>query len=112
MSNINDGVLHFTNPDGDEKAILGTLEGYCADAIDPTRNGRKYTDELWQNVFKDPIVNELLEQGGILGELDHPAPCNSEGQEGREETDTARVAIMMKEKPIKKMVNYGLNFIY
>ena len=27
-------------------AILGTLEGPCADIINGTRNGRKYSDEL------------------------------------------------------------------
>lgn len=73
------------------EAILGVLEGPCADVINPTRNDRQYDEELWNNVFKDPIVNEYFECGGILGELDHPAE--------RTETDTSKVAICMPEKP-------------
>ena len=73
------------------EAILGVLEGPCADVINPTRNERQYDEELWNNVFKDPIVNEYFECGGILGELDHPAE--------RTETDTSKVAICMPEKP-------------
>ena len=53
--------------------ILGTLEGYCADTIQPTRNGRKYSEALWEKVFNSKIVQELFNCGGILGELDHPA---------------------------------------
>ena len=52
--------------------ILGTLEGYCADTISPTRNGRKYSEALWEKVFNSKIVKELFNCGGILGELDHP----------------------------------------
>ena len=75
------------------EAILGVLEGPCADVINPTRNERQYDEELWNNVFKDPIVNEYFECGGILGELDHPAE--------RTETDTSKVPICMPEKPKK-----------
>ena len=75
------------------EAILGILEGPCADVINPTRNDRQYDEELWINVFNDPIVNEYFECGGILGELDHPAE--------RTETDTSKVAICMPEKPKK-----------
>ena len=73
------------------EAILGVLEGPCADVINPTRNDRQYDEELWENVFKDPIVNEYFECGGLLGELDHPTD--------RTETDTSKVAICMPEKP-------------
>ena len=41
-------------------AILGTLEGPCADIVNPTRNGRKYSEELWEKVFSDPIVEEQI----------------------------------------------------
>ena len=75
------------------EAILGVLEGPCADVINPTRNDRQYDEALWNNVFKDPIINEYFECGGILGELDHPAD--------RTETDTSKVAICMPEKPKK-----------
>ena len=80
-----------TNKRGE--AILGVLEGPCADVINPTRNDRQYDEELWINVFNDPIVNEYFECGGILGELDHPAE--------RTETDTSKIAICMPEKPKK-----------
>lgn len=73
------------------EAILGVLEGPCADVINPTRNDRQYDEELWEKVFKDPIVNEYFECGGLLGELDHPTD--------RTETDTSKVAICMPEKP-------------
>lgn len=86
--------LQFKASDNSEKAILGTLEGPCADIIDSTRNGRKYSDALWEKTFNDPIVTEMIENGGIPGELDHPAD--------REEIDSARIAILMKDKPIKK----------
>lgn len=91
---IINGQLNFIDSNGTEKAILGTLEGECADFIDSTRNGRKYSDTLWEKVFKNSIVNELIENGGIPGELDHPTD--------REETDSARIAILMKEKPVKR----------
>ena len=52
---IIDGQLNFIDSNGTEKAILGTLEGECADFIDSTRNGRKYSDALWEKVFKNSI---------------------------------------------------------
>lgn len=75
------------------ETILGTFEGPCADIVDGTRNGRHYSEELWNKVFNDPIVQELFECGGILGELDHPSD--------REETKTSEVAICMSEPPTK-----------
>lgn len=75
------------------EAILGVLEGPCADVFNPTRNDRQYDEELWERVFKDEIINEYFECGGILGELDHPTD--------RTETDTSKVAICMPEKPKK-----------
>ena len=80
-----------TNSRGE--TILGTFEGPCADIIDGTRNGRHYSEALWKKVFNDPIVKELFECGGILGELDHPSD--------REETKTSEVAICMSEPPKK-----------
>lgn len=75
-------------------AVLGVLEGPVADIQNPTRNGRKYSEELWNRVFNDPIVNEMLENGGIFGEAQHPAD--------RTEVDTEKIAIAMKEKPVKR----------
>lgn len=79
------------NKDGNP--ILGRLYGPCADIIHPTRNQRMYSQELWEKVFSDPIVNEYFESGGIPGELDHPTD--------RVETCSEKIAIMMPEKPKK-----------
>lgn len=91
-------TLAFTDLSPEEKqkrGILGRLYGPTADIINPTRNGRKYSDEVWEKVFndKDSIASELLANGGIPGELDHPAD--------RDDIDTSKVAIMMPEAPKK-----------
>lgn len=74
-------------------AILGRISGPCADIVSATRNGRRYSEALWQKVFKDPIVLEYFEAGGIFGELNHPAD--------RDETDLEKVAICMPKPPVK-----------
>ena len=88
--------LKFKDLSAEEKAkrgILGTLFGPIASVVKSTRNGRKYSDEVWENVFSNPIVKEMLAAGGIPGELDHPID--------RDETDSSRIAIMMPEAPKK-----------
>jgi len=75
------------------EAILGRLTGPCADIVNPTRNERFYSEQLWEKVFQNPIVNEYFQAGGILGELNHPAD--------RVETDLEKVAICMPEPPTK-----------
>ena len=42
------------------RGILGRLVGPCADFTIPTRNGRKYGESLWENVFSDEIVLEKI----------------------------------------------------
>ena len=76
-----------------QRGILGRLYGPCADIINSTRNGRKYSDKLWEKVFQQPLVEEMFKAGGIPGEIDHPVD--------RSETDSTRIAIMMHEKPKK-----------
>lgn len=76
-----------------KKGVLGSLEGICADTIKSTRNGRSYSEKLWENVFKDPIVQEHFNNGGIFGELGHPVD--------REETDMEKIAICMPKPPKK-----------
>lgn len=51
---------------------LGTIKGPCADYKNKTRNGNFYSRRLWENVFKDPLVKESLEDNVLIGELDHP----------------------------------------
>ena len=96
MEKIKNENLIFQELTAEEKAkrgILGRLYGPCADVINPTRNDRKYSEELWEKVFKDPIVTEMLAKGGIPGELDHP--------EDRTEIDSSKIAIIMPEAPKK-----------
>lgn len=73
--------------------ILGRLSGPCADIQSPTRNGRKYSQELWEKVFASPIVKEYFNCGGIFGELGHPTD--------REETDMEKICVCMPEPPKK-----------
>ena len=75
------------------RPILGRLKGVCADFINPTRNGRKYSQELWEKVFNSPIIKEYFECGGIFGELDHPAD--------RDEVCSEKIAICMPKPPEK-----------
>ena len=94
MNNEKNETLTFTDNNNQDKVILGTLEGPCASFVDPTRNNRTYSESLWNKVFSNPIVKEMIDQGGIPGELDHPSD--------RTETDSSRIAILMKEAPKKK----------
>lgn len=75
------------------RGILGRLYGPVASCVVPTRNGRYYTDDVWETVFDTPIVKEMFNNGGLPGELDHPVD--------RSETDSSRIAIMMPEPPKK-----------
>ena len=54
------------------KNCLGRLEGVCADFKNPTRNGRLYNRQLWENVFSSDLFQEALKTKTLLGELDHP----------------------------------------
>ena len=76
-----------------KRGILGRLVGVIADFKHPTRNGRLYSEELWDNVFKDPIMQEKIRTKTVLGELGHP--------ESRTETDMEKVAICLAEVPTK-----------
>lgn len=97
--------LKFTELSPEEKAnrgILGRLYGPIASIVNRTRNGRKYTESLWEKVFSNTITQEMFQNGGVPGELDHPID--------REETDSTKIAIMMPEAPTKdkngKLIGY------
>ena len=83
----------LTKEEMQQRGILGRLKGIIADFKNPTRNGRRYTEELWDKTFDDPIVKEKIENRCILGELGHPAD--------RQETDIEKVAICLAEMPKK-----------
>lgn len=76
-----------------KRGILGRLVGVCADFFSPTRNGRRYPEQLWENVFNDPIMKERIENGVCYGELGHPTD--------REETDMSKIALCLAEVPKK-----------
>lgn len=88
-------MLQFQDLSKEEKerrGILGRLYGPCASIVDATRNGRLYPDALWKKVFNEnPIVKEMLANGGIPLELDHPSD--------REEICSEKIAAMMPEAP-------------
>ncbi len=75
------------------RGILGRLVGVCADFMSPTRNGRKYPEQLWENIFNSDIMKERIANGVCFGELGHPAD--------REETDMEKICICMPEEPKK-----------
>jgi chromosome segregation ATPase len=83
----------LTPEEKEKRGILGRLYGPCADFINPTRNGRAYSDELWEKVFQQELVQEAFQNGGIFGELDHPAD--------RQEICSEKIAICMPEAPKK-----------
>ena len=93
--NTNDKLVFadLSEEEKQKRGILGRLYGPCADIIHSTRNGRKYSDKLWEKVFQQPLVEEMFKVGGIPGEIDHP--------KDRSDTDSSRIAIMMPEKPKK-----------
>ena len=82
----------LTEEEKTRRGILGRLSGPVASFKSPTRNGRKYSESLWEKVFNASLVKELFSRGGIPGELDHP---------DRDETCSEKIAIMMPEPPKK-----------
>lgn len=84
----------LTEEEKQRRGILGRLVGPCASISIPTRNGRFYQESLWDNQFEtNDILKELIENGGIPMELDHPVD--------RDETCSDRIAAMMPELPKK-----------
>lgn len=75
-----------------KKGILGRLYGNVASFAAPTRNGRRYSQELWQKLFDSPLIKERFANGGIFGELCHP---------DYEDVNMEKVAIVMPEPPVK-----------
>jgi len=106
MKDVIREALAFTDLTPEEKekrGILGRLYGPIADVVRPTRNGRKYSEELWEKVFtENTVIKELLANGGIPGELDHP--------KDRDDVLPEKIAIMMPEAPKKdssgKLIGY------
>lgn len=83
----------LTEEEKSNRKILGRLVGPIADCLNPTRNGRLYTEELWDKVFENPIMKEKFKNKVIYGELGHPAD--------RTEIDMEKIAVCMSELPKK-----------
>ncbi len=73
------------------RKILARLVGPVADIAFPTRNGRRYSEQLWEKVFSDPLTQEKFKNKVCYGELGHP--------EDRTELDIEKVAVSMPEMP-------------
>lgn len=96
LESINSNKLEYKKLSAEEmekRGILGRLVGVCADFKAPTRNGRHYSEELWEKVFNDPIMKERIANGVCYGELGHPTD--------RDETDINKVAVCLSEQPKK-----------
>ena len=76
-----------------KRGILGRLVGVMADYVNPTRNGRRYSEQLWDKVFQDPIMQEKIKNRCCFGELGHPSD--------RTEVDMEKIAICLAEQPKK-----------
>lgn len=83
----------LTEEEQQKRGILARIVGPIADYKNPTRNGRKYTEKLWEHVFDDPIVKEKIDNKCLYGELGHP--------EDRLETDMSKICICLSEQPKK-----------
>ena len=93
--NVNNEMQYqkLTAQEQQERGILGRLVGIIADFKNATRNGRKYTEELWDKAFNNPIIREKFENRCLFGELGHPVD--------RQEVDMEKVCICLAEPPKK-----------
>lgn len=83
----------LTEEEQQKRGILGRLVGPIADFKNPTRNGRKYTEKLWEKVYSDPIVKEKIDNRCLFCELGHP--------EDRLEVDPEKICACIAEVPKK-----------
>ena len=90
-----DTALKFQRLSPEEKqrrGILGRLYGPVASFAAPTRNGRLYSQDLWEKLFESDLIKERFASGGIFGQLCHP---------DYEDVDMEKVACVMPEPPVK-----------
>lgn len=93
--NVNNEMQYqkLTAEEQQQRGILGRLVGIIADFKNATRNGRRYTEELWDKAFNNPIIREKFENRCLFGELGHPVD--------RQEVDMEKVCICLAEPPKK-----------
>ena len=96
LESMNTSSLEYEKLSEEEmnrRGILGRLVGPIADTVNATRNNRKYSDELWEAVFNNPIMKEKFDRGGVFGECGHP--------QDRTEVDMEKIALCMPKPPKK-----------
>lgn len=59
--------------DSTSKSVLRVIRGPLAEWDSLNRNGRKYSEKLWDNVLASPYVTEQLMYNTLYGEANHPA---------------------------------------
>lgn len=89
-----DALTYIKEGKGSNKHYLGKLAGIGAEFNKPTRNGRRYPLELWQNVEKSDDFIEGMKTKTIFGECDHP--------EDRIETSIKEIAIALSKFEIRE----------
>lgn len=60
--------------------ILGKLKGIIASASEPSRNGRRYTENFWDSIFDSDLFKEGIKNKVMMGELWHPDDEKEYGQ--------------------------------
>lgn len=95
IKRVTEGIKYqkLTEEEMKARGILGRLIGPCADFNNATRNGRKYSEQLWENVFNNPLMQEKIKNRVCYGELGHPAD--------RAEIDPEKIAVCLSELPVK-----------
>lgn len=73
---INHGTYSDLVVDSYEKSerpgVLATLKGRFSTSTEESRNGNRYTPELWRDVVQAERVQEMLATKTFFGELSHP----------------------------------------
>lgn len=84
-------VYESTLPDGENKrpGVLREIKGPVAEYGKKNRNGRMYSEKLWDKVLGNSYVQEQLRYNTLYGEANHP--------ESRYEVDFGRVSHMIRE---------------
>lgn len=84
-------VQPLTEEEKQARHILKRLTGPIATCSEETRNGRRYSRELWEKALNDEIFKEKIDNKGLFLELGHP--------EGREEIDMSLACAVIPEMP-------------
>ena len=84
-------VQPLTEEEKQARHILKRLSGPIASCQEGTRNGRRYSKELWEKALSDDIFKEKIDNKGLFLELGHPVD--------REEIDMSLACACIPEMP-------------